>query len=92
MWPRESDYCRARRGAISTTSTRTTATTPTMKSWRLRPPRFPTSRGGSIPPALAGKLYPHGIPIFEEARLAELITEYGSMRSCSPTATCPTPT
>ena len=36
--------------------------------------QIPDIEGRKYPAALAGGLYPNGIPIFEEARLAELIT------------------
>ena len=39
--------------------------------------QIPDIEGRKYPPALAGGLYPNGIPIFEEARLAELIRENG---------------
>ncbi len=37
--------------------------------------QIPDIAGRRYPPELAGPLYPHGIPIFEEARLADLISE-----------------
>jgi predicted GTPase len=39
--------------------------------------QIPDIEGRKYPPALAGGLYPNGIPIFAEARLAELIRENG---------------
>jgi predicted GTPase len=39
--------------------------------------QIPDIHGRKYPPALAGKLYPRGIPIFEEAKIAELIKEHG---------------
>jgi predicted GTPase len=38
--------------------------------------QIPDIHGRKYPPALAGKLYPQGIPIFEEAKLAELIKKH----------------
>ena len=37
--------------------------------------QIPDIAGRKYPPELAGKLYPHGIPIFPESNLPELITE-----------------
>jgi predicted GTPase len=39
--------------------------------------QIPDIEGRKYPRSLAGDLYPEGIPIFEEARLANLIREYG---------------
>ena len=39
--------------------------------------QIPDIHGRKYPPSLAGKLYPQGIPIFEEAKLAELIKKHG---------------
>lgn len=38
--------------------------------------QIPDIDGRKYPPSLAGELYPDGIPIFEEARLAELIKKH----------------
>ena len=38
--------------------------------------QIPDIHGRKYPPELAGKLYPQGIPIFEEAKLAELIRKH----------------
>ncbi len=38
--------------------------------------QIPDIAGRKYPPSLAGRLYPQGIPIFEEARMAELIGKY----------------
>ena len=38
--------------------------------------QIPDIDGRKYPPSLAGKLYPQGIPILEEARLAELIEKH----------------
>ena len=38
--------------------------------------QIPDIHGRKYPPSLAGKLYPQGIPIFEEAKLAELIKKH----------------
>ena len=38
--------------------------------------QIPDIAGRKYPPSLAGKLYPQGIPIFEEARMAELIEKH----------------
>ena len=38
--------------------------------------QIPDIDGRKYPPSLAGELYPDGIPIFEEARLAELIEKH----------------
>ena len=38
--------------------------------------QIPDIDGRKYPPSLAGKLYPNGIPILEEARLAELIKKH----------------
>ncbi len=38
--------------------------------------QIPDIDGRKYPPSLAGKLYPQGIPIYEEARLAELIKQH----------------
>jgi predicted GTPase len=38
--------------------------------------QIPDIEGRKYPPSLAGKLYPQGIPILEEARLAELIAKH----------------
>ncbi len=38
--------------------------------------QIPDIEGRKYPPSLAGGLYPDGIPIFEEARLAELIEKH----------------
>ena len=38
--------------------------------------QIPDIDGRKYPPSLAGKLYPDGIPIFEESRLAELIKKH----------------
>ena len=38
--------------------------------------QIPDIEGRKYPASLAGKLYPDGIPIFEEARLAELIKQH----------------
>lgn len=38
--------------------------------------QIPDIDGRKYPPSLAGKLYPDGIPIFEEAQLAELIKKH----------------
>ena len=38
--------------------------------------QIPNISGRKYPAALAGKLYPSGIPIFEESRLEDLIREY----------------
>jgi len=38
--------------------------------------QIPDIEGRCYPPSLAGKLYPDGIPIYEEARLAELIAQH----------------
>ena len=62
-------------GAISTTSTSSSATTRIMKSWLSPPRRSPISKAASIPPQLAGKLYPKGIPIYAESDLLKLIQE-----------------
>jgi predicted GTPase len=39
--------------------------------------QIPDIDGRKYPPVLAGKLYPKGIPIFEEAKLLELIEKHG---------------
>ncbi len=38
--------------------------------------QIPNIDGRKYPSSLAGKLYPEGIPIYEEARIAQLITEH----------------
>lgn len=38
--------------------------------------QIPNIEGRRYPPDLAGKLYPHGIPIYPEAQLTELIQEH----------------
>ena len=42
--------------------------------------QIPDIHGRKYPPSLAGKLYPQGIPIFEEAKLAELIKKHERRR------------
>ncbi|MFQ6007881.1 MAG: GTPase, partial [Candidatus Zixiibacteriota bacterium] len=38
--------------------------------------QIPDIEGRTYPPALAGKLYPEGIPIYDESRLIELIKKH----------------
>lgn len=39
--------------------------------------QIPNIAGRTYPPELAGKLYPKGVPIFEESQLADLIRKHG---------------
>ena len=40
--------------------------------------QIPDIHGRKYPPALSGRLYPEGIPIYDEADLADLIKKYGA--------------
>ena len=53
--------------------------------------QIPDIDGRCYPATLAGKLYPEGIPIFSDDRLADLIRSTGWTWWRFPTAMCPTP-
>ena len=53
--------------------------------------QIPDIAGRRYPAELAGRLYPKGIPIFDESDLADLIRREKWMSRCSPTPMSPTP-